>query len=118
MAGIRRIIDWHPKTGKFCCEGSIEGCGQGASSFSDGGNALIQITEACSRNPPAEVEETRVPVMVERGDPLKRDTRAVARDVRYGYVSVENARNEYGVVANPSTLEVYIEATKRPRKGE
>ncbi|EJN17881.1 N-methylhydantoinase B/acetone carboxylase, alpha subunit [Pseudomonas sp. GM79] len=32
------------------------------------------------------------------GDPLKRDLERVARDVRQGYVSVDSAREDYGVV--------------------
>lgn len=34
------------------------------------------------------------------GDPVDRDERAVARDVRLGYVSVAAARSQYGVVCN------------------
>jgi N-methylhydantoinase B len=205
---------WHKDTGKWWSEGSIEGCGQGASHFSDGGNALIQIAEACSRNLPCEVEETRAPVIIERyelqqdsggpgqfrgglgvrrdwrltgtgnliatvergiaihsgveggspgrrnysvvkssnpifqkysfgtdddglvilktpstplfpgdyvsirqgggggwGDPKSRSIERVATDVRSGYVSVEAARTEYGVVVDPKTLEVDNDAT-------
>ncbi len=57
---------WYPGTRKFWLEASIEGCGQGASRSSDGGNALIVMSEACSRNLPCEVEETRAPVLTER----------------------------------------------------
>lgn len=57
---------WHPRTRNFWLEASIEGCGQGASKSSDGGNALIIMSEACSRNLPCEVEETRAPVITER----------------------------------------------------
>ncbi len=57
---------WYPGTRRFWLEASIEGCGQGASQSSDGGNALIVMSEACSRNLPCEVEETRAPVITER----------------------------------------------------
>jgi N-methylhydantoinase B len=37
------------------------------------------------------------------GDPMERDPAAVRRDVIGGYVSVEMARKEYGVVIDPET---------------
>ena len=40
------------------------------------------------------------------GDPLERDPEAVARDVRNGKVSIEAAREAYGVALNPKTLEL------------
>ena len=52
------------------------------------------------------------------GDPLKRDPAAVEKDVRYGYVSIEKAREDYGVVIDPKTREVDAGATKALRAGE
>lgn len=51
------------------------------------------------------------------GNPFERDIDAVVTDVRDGYVSVEGARVEYGVVVDPETLEVDMEATRALRKG-
>ena len=52
------------------------------------------------------------------GDPLKRDPDAVAHDVRVGYVSIEAAEREYGVVLIPTALDVDVEATKARRGRE
>lgn len=49
------------------------------------------------------------------GDPLQRDPLAVRRDVEYGYVSIESARDDYGVVIT-SEVEVDQDATDRLRK--
>ncbi len=49
------------------------------------------------------------------GNPLERDPEMVERDVLEGYVSIERARKDYGVVINPKTLKVDTEATKRLR---
>ena len=49
------------------------------------------------------------------GDPLERDPAAVQKDVIGEYVSLEKAREEYGVVVNPKTLEVNEEETARLR---
>ena len=45
------------------------------------------------------------------GDPLERDPRAVLADVRNGFVSVDSARDEYGVVVGADPLEVDMAAT-------
>ncbi len=53
------------------------------------------------------------------GDPLKRDPAAVEKDVRYGYVSIEKAREDYSVVLDPDTLGVDTSATELLRaKGD
>lgn len=44
------------------------------------------------------------------GDPLKRDPDRVARDVRHGYVTIEAARRDYGVVIDAAGL-VQADAT-------
>jgi N-methylhydantoinase B/oxoprolinase/acetone carboxylase alpha subunit len=49
------------------------------------------------------------------GDPLDRDPDAVLRDVRDELVTVEGAREHYGVVIDPGTLEVDEEATSAER---
>jgi len=49
------------------------------------------------------------------GNPLDRDPDTIARDVIEGYVSLANAREDYGVVINPQTLKVDEEVTGRLR---
>jgi N-methylhydantoinase B len=49
------------------------------------------------------------------GDPLERDPARVAADVLEGYVSVEAARDQYGVVFKPNTLDVDPPATTNLR---
>jgi N-methylhydantoinase B len=49
------------------------------------------------------------------GDPLQRDPQAVAADVVNGYVSIEKAREDYGVAMDPATLKVDIEETDKVR---
>jgi len=51
------------------------------------------------------------------GDPFERDPELVRRDVIYGYVSVERAREDYGVVIDPETFEIDYQATERIRSG-
>ena len=50
------------------------------------------------------------------GDPRRRSAMAVAEDVRQGYVSVGAAKELYGVVLDPETLEIDETATKRLRE--
>jgi N-methylhydantoinase B len=47
------------------------------------------------------------------GNPLERETEMVERDVVEGYVSLERAREDYGVIINPETLKVEEEATRK-----
>ena len=49
------------------------------------------------------------------GDPLTRDPEAVRRDVLEGYVSLEHARVDYGVVLKEDTFEVDEAATRALR---
>ena len=49
------------------------------------------------------------------GDAFKRDPEAVRQDVANGYVSIEKAREDYGVVVDPGTLEVDLEETQNLR---
>jgi N-methylhydantoinase B len=49
------------------------------------------------------------------GNPLDRDPEMVERDVIEGYVSIENARGDYGVVVRPETMKIDGEATRKLR---
>ncbi len=49
------------------------------------------------------------------GDPLLRRPEAVEADVRNGYVSLEKARENYGVVIDPDSLSVDMTATEKLR---
>jgi N-methylhydantoinase B len=49
------------------------------------------------------------------GNPLQRDPEMVASDVIKGYVSLERAREDYGVVIDPKTFKVDMEATRKLR---
>jgi len=53
------------------------------------------------------------------GDPYERDPETVEKDVALGYVSVDNAREAYGVVIDPVSLKADPERTKglRTQKG-
>jgi len=50
------------------------------------------------------------------GNPLERDPEMMETDVREGYVSVEKAREHYGVVIDPKTFKVDMAATKKLRR--
>lgn len=50
------------------------------------------------------------------GNPLERDMEMVEQDVINGYVSLEKAREDYGVVIDPKTLKLDPEATQKLRK--
>jgi N-methylhydantoinase B len=49
------------------------------------------------------------------GNPLERDSMQVVEDVRDGYLSLERARSDYGVVVTPS-LELDAAATEDLRR--
>jgi len=49
------------------------------------------------------------------GDPFKRPIEKVLKDVRNGFVSIEKAKEDYGVVIDPLTLKVDEEETERLR---
>ena len=49
------------------------------------------------------------------GDPASREPERVAADVRNGYVTVELARERYGVVVDESSLELDEDVTGRLR---
>jgi len=49
------------------------------------------------------------------GDPLERDPEMVESDVSNGYVSLEKAREDYGVVIDPKTMKLDLKATQKLR---
>ena len=49
------------------------------------------------------------------GNPLERDLDMVESDVLEGYVSLERAREDYGVIIDPKTVKVDEEATRKVR---
>jgi len=51
------------------------------------------------------------------GDPLERDPAQVREDVLDGYVSIDGAREDYGVAIDPQTLEIDREKTQSLRRG-
>ena len=65
---------------------------------------------------PGEICYTSAPGGGGWGNPLNRKVKKVQDDVIDGFVSVERARDVYGVVINPRTLEVQDEATETLRK--
>ena len=50
------------------------------------------------------------------GDPFERDPEAVEKDVQYGYVSIEKAKQDYGVEIDPETLILNLTATLQLRE--
>src|SRR5512136_626724 len=50
------------------------------------------------------------------GNPLEREPERVERDVMEGYVSLEKAREDYGVIINPKTLTLDEEETRKLRE--
>jgi N-methylhydantoinase B len=51
------------------------------------------------------------------GNPMERDPEMLETDVREGYVSLEKAREYYGVAIDPKTFKADREATKKLRRG-
>ncbi|MEJ2738563.1 MAG: hydantoinase B/oxoprolinase family protein [Dehalococcoidia bacterium] len=49
------------------------------------------------------------------GNPFERDVEAVKQDVLNGYISIEHAKNDYGVIIDPLILDINTEATKNLR---
>ena len=52
------------------------------------------------------------------GDPFERSVEAVRLDVKSEYVSVEQARERYGVIMDPDTLEVDMKETRGYRNSK
>ena len=49
------------------------------------------------------------------GDPLEREPERVAEDVRHGFVSIDGAKRDYGVVIDEESLEVNVGQTEKLR---
>lgn len=50
------------------------------------------------------------------GDPLERDPKLVLEDVREGEVTIEYAKEAYGVIIDPTTVKIDLEETERLRQ--
>lgn len=50
------------------------------------------------------------------GDPIERDSELVLRDVKRGNVSIKAAREVYGVVISPKTMQIGVRATANRRQ--
>ena len=50
------------------------------------------------------------------GDPLERDLAMVESDVMDGYISIESARDDYGIIVDPETKSVDPDATRELRE--
>jgi N-methylhydantoinase B len=50
------------------------------------------------------------------GDPLKRNPLAVEQDVLNEYISIDQARNAYGVAIDPKTLKADLKETQKIRE--
>jgi len=50
------------------------------------------------------------------GNPFERDPKEVERDVKYGYVSIEKAKQDYGVIIGPDSETLDLDATQRLRE--
>ena len=80
------------------------------------GSDGVEVRPKLSRLVPASTVITlELPGGGGHGSPLTRDPARVAADVREGYVSLERARDDYGVVLDPVTLAV-DEAQTRARR--
>ncbi|MCK4768267.1 MAG: hypothetical protein KAS28_07750, partial [Desulfobacula sp.] len=52
------------------------------------------------------------------GNPFERDPKAVERDVQYGYVSHEKAKQDYGVIIEPDSGTLDLAATLQLRENK
>jgi len=50
------------------------------------------------------------------GDPLERDPHLVEGDVENGYVTIDGAKNDYGVVIDPETMKLDMDSTRELRE--
>jgi N-methylhydantoinase B len=67
--------------------------------------------------PPSTIVTLELPGGGGFGTPLARDPAAVLHDVREGYVSIDRARDDYGVVIDPASMSVR-EAETAQRRAE
>jgi len=86
------------------------------------GSKAIFLVNGVARDPagltqlkPGDVVTFHAPGGGGYGDPLERDPELVERDVINGYVSMEKAKEEYGVIIDPKTMKLDIEATQELR---
>ena len=52
------------------------------------------------------------------GNPFERDPKLVEKDVQYGYVSIERAKQDYGVIIEPDSLTLDLAATLQLRNSK
>jgi len=91
------------------------------------GNSSFYLMKLPGENAFQEKEANRVPTPPETevvvrsnggggwGDPLERDPERVRSDVIEGYVTVEHAKSDYGVVLNPKDFSIDQAATGKLR---
>jgi N-methylhydantoinase B len=84
--------------------------------FPDGREHVAQAKEIIRNVPPGTVCTQLAGGGGGYGDPKKRPVEDVLRDVRHGVVSMLSAREDYGVVVDPETMEVDEAATCRLRE--
>jgi N-methylhydantoinase B len=84
----------------------------------DGGVATVPPTVSEYRLTRGDVLEITSPGGGGFGDPLERDPAAVLRDVQLGKVTVEAARDTYGVGLSDGAASVDLEATARRRQDQ
>ncbi|RLB90201.1 MAG: hydantoinase B/oxoprolinase family protein, partial [Deltaproteobacteria bacterium] len=52
------------------------------------------------------------------GNPFERDPKFVEKDVQYEYISIEKAKQDYGVIIDPDSLTLDLDATLQLRKNK
>jgi N-methylhydantoinase B len=82
---------------------------------SPNGKRRVLRTKANEPVYPGEIITTKVPGGGGWGDPLNRNVEKVRDDVMDGVVSLQRAREVYGVLLAPETFEIHYEATQKLR---
>ncbi len=126
VRSYRALCDGHMVTASFGRNKFVPwGCGGGK----DGSNNRFEIIKANGEKDGPFGKYSRYPLNkndVVRfitatgggyGDPLKRDPQKVAWDVKNEYITVEQAKNDYGVIVDPETFEVVGFTEERQRRG-
>ncbi len=83
----------------------------------DGENCRNVGSKSTFYTSPADIVSIQTPGGGGYGDPFERDPAAVLADAREGKISLEKARQIYGVAINPETWQVDREKTDALRKG-